>query len=34
MIVGCQLGGHMRTNLVLDALRMALHRRDPGATSS
>ena len=31
MIVGWQLAGHMRTDLVLDALRMALHRRDPGA---
>jgi putative transposase len=31
MIVGCQLAPHMRTDLVLDALRMALHRRGPGA---
>jgi putative transposase len=31
MIVGWQLAAHMRTNLVLDALRMALHRRGPGA---
>src|SRR4051812_13150018 len=31
MIVGWQLASHMRTDLVLDALRMALHRRDPGA---
>lgn len=31
MIVGWQLAGHMRTDLVLDALRMALHRREPGA---
>jgi putative transposase len=31
MIVGWQLAGHMRTDLVLDALRMALHRRGPGA---
>jgi putative transposase len=31
MIVGCQLAGHMRTDLVLDALRMALGLRDPGA---
>jgi putative transposase len=30
-IVGWQLAGHMRTDLVLDALRMALHRREPGA---
>jgi putative transposase len=31
MIVGWQLAGHMRTDLVLDALKMALHRREPGA---
>jgi putative transposase len=31
MIVGWQVAGHMRTDLVLDALRMALHRREPGA---
>jgi putative transposase len=31
MIVGWQLAGHMRTDLVLDALRMALHHRGPGA---
>jgi putative transposase len=31
MIVGWQLAGHMRTDLVLDALRMALSRRGPGA---
>jgi putative transposase len=31
MIVGWQLAGHMRTDLVLDALRMALHLREPGA---
>jgi hypothetical protein len=31
MIVGWQLAAHMRTGLVLDALRMALHRREPGA---
>jgi putative transposase len=31
MIVGWQLAGHMRTDLVLDALRMALGLRDPGA---
>ena len=31
MIVGWQLASHMRTDLVLDALRMALHRREPGA---
>jgi len=30
-VVGWQLGGHMRTTLVLDALRMALGTRDPGA---
>ena len=30
-IVGWQLAAHMRTDLVLDALRMALHRREPGA---
>jgi putative transposase len=30
-IVGWQLAGHMRTTLVLDALRMALHQRGPGA---
>lgn len=31
MIVGWQLAAHMRTDLVLDALRMALHQRGPGA---
>jgi putative transposase len=31
IIVGWQLASHMRTDLVLDALRMALHRRGPGA---
>jgi putative transposase len=31
MIVGWQLAGHMRTDLVLDALRMALSQRGPGA---
>jgi len=31
MIVGWQFATHMRTTLVLDALRMALHRRQPGA---
>ena len=31
MIVGWQLAAHMRTDLVLDALKMALHRRGPGA---
>jgi putative transposase len=30
-IVGWQFAGHMRTTLVLDALRMALHQRGPGA---
>jgi putative transposase len=30
-IVGWQLAGHMRTTLVLDALRMALWTRQPGA---
>jgi putative transposase len=30
-VVGWQLASHMRTTLVLDALRMALHQRDPGA---
>jgi putative transposase len=30
-VVGWQLAGHMRTTLVLDALRMALFTRDPGA---
>jgi len=30
-IVGWQFASHMRTDLVLDALRMALTRRDPGA---
>jgi putative transposase len=30
-IVGWQLAGHMRTDLVLDALRMALGSRGPGA---
>jgi putative transposase len=31
MIVGWQLASHMRTDLVLDALRMALGSRGPGA---
>ena len=31
MIVGWQLASHMRTDLVLDALRMALGTRRPGA---
>jgi transposase InsO family protein len=31
MIVGWQLAAHMRTDLVLDALRMALGLREPGA---
>jgi putative transposase len=31
MIVGWQLASHMRTDLVLDALKMALGRRGPGA---
>lgn len=31
MIVGWQLAAHMRTDLVLDALRMALWQRGPGA---
>jgi len=31
MIVGWQLATHMRTDLVLDALRMALATRPPGA---
>jgi putative transposase len=30
-IVGWQFAPHMRTDLVLDALRMALHQRRPGA---
>ena len=30
-VVGWQLASHMRTDLVLDALRMALSRRRPGA---
>jgi transposase InsO family protein len=30
-IVGWQFAPHMRTDLVLDALRMALHQRGPGA---
>ena len=30
-IVGWQFAGHMRTDLVLDALRMALTRRRAGA---
>jgi len=33
-IVGWQFANHMRTTLVLDALRMALHRRAPGADVS
>ena len=32
-IVGWQFAGHMRTDLVLDALRMALIRRDAGAAA-
>jgi putative transposase len=31
MVVGWQLASHMRTTLVLDALRMALGQRHPGA---
>src|SRR5947209_14467144 len=31
MVVGWQLAGNMRTTLVLDALRMALGTRSPGA---
>jgi putative transposase len=31
MIVGWQLATHMRTDLVLDPLTMALHHREPGA---
>jgi putative transposase len=34
MIVGWQFANHMRTDLVLDALRMALRRRTPGADVS
>lgn len=34
MVVGWQFANHMRTDLVLDALRMALHRRGPGADVS
>jgi putative transposase len=30
-VIGWQLASHMRTDLVLDALRMALGTRDPGA---
>jgi transposase InsO family protein len=30
-VIGWQFAGHMRTDLVLDALRMALTRRPPGA---
>jgi putative transposase len=30
-VVGWQLATHMRTDLVLEALRMALHQRGPGA---
>jgi putative transposase len=30
-IVGWQFAGHMRTELVLDALRMAIHQRDPSS---
>jgi hypothetical protein len=33
MIVGWQFASHMRTDLVLDALRMALHQRAPEQTS-
>ena len=29
-IVGWQFAGHIRTELVLDALRMAIYQRDPG----
>jgi transposase InsO family protein len=32
-VVGWQLAGHMRTDIVLDALRMALGTRDHGAES-
>jgi len=31
VIVGWQLASHLCTDLVLDALKMALHRRGPGA---
>jgi len=31
-VVGWQLASHMRTDLVLDALRMALYQRGPGAS--
>ena len=34
MIVGWQFANHMRTDLVSDALRMALHQRAPGADVS
>lgn len=34
MIVGWQFANHMRADLVLDALRMALHQRTPGADAS
>jgi transposase InsO family protein len=30
-VIGWQFANHMRTTLVLDALRMALHQRQPGA---
>ena len=30
-VVGWQLAAHMRTDLVLDALKMALGQRGPGA---
>jgi putative transposase len=30
-VVGWQFAPHMRADLVLDALRMALHQRGPGA---
>jgi transposase InsO family protein len=30
-VVGWQFASHMRTDLVLDALKMALHQRQPGA---
>jgi putative transposase len=33
-VVGWQLAPHMRTDLVLDALRMALAQREPAPTSS
>lgn len=33
-VVGWQLAGHMRATLLLDALRMALGQRRPGADSA